>query len=111
MLAETPAVLGADVVYGCVGKAAAWTEGVQYLRDGDGRFLEVGLAGDDGQIPFNPATQLVAKGNYTSSVRSAWRRRTPSPPCASSSQRLPLGTWSRATPARTRGRRHHRAER
>ena len=61
VLAETPGGLGADVVYGCVGKAAAWTEGVQYLRDGDGRFLEVGLAGDDGQIPFNPATQLVAK--------------------------------------------------
>ena len=45
VLAETPGGLGADVVYGCVGKAAAWTEGVQYLRDGDGRFLEVGWPG------------------------------------------------------------------
>jgi threonine dehydrogenase-like Zn-dependent dehydrogenase len=60
-LAETPGGLGADVVYGCVGKTAAWSEGVHYLRDGDGRFLEVGLAGDDGPVPFNPATQLVAK--------------------------------------------------
>ena len=41
--------------------AAAWSEGIGYLRDGDGRFLEVGLAGDDGEVPFNPATQLVAK--------------------------------------------------
>jgi threonine dehydrogenase-like Zn-dependent dehydrogenase len=61
VLDETPGGLGADVVYGCVGKSAAWTEGVSYLRDGDGRFLEVGLAGDDGQVPFNPSTQLVAK--------------------------------------------------
>jgi threonine dehydrogenase-like Zn-dependent dehydrogenase len=61
VLAETPGGLGADVVYGCVGKAVAWSEGVNYLRDGDGRFLEVGLAGDDGAIPFNPAMQLVAK--------------------------------------------------
>jgi threonine dehydrogenase-like Zn-dependent dehydrogenase len=61
VLAETPGGLGADVVYGCVGKAAAWAEGVSYLRDGDGRFLEVGLAGDDGAVPFNPSTQLVAK--------------------------------------------------
>ncbi len=61
VVAETPGGLGADVVYGCVGKAAAWSEGIGYLRDGDGRFLEVGLAGDDGEVPFNPATQLVAK--------------------------------------------------
>jgi threonine dehydrogenase-like Zn-dependent dehydrogenase len=61
VLDETPGHLGADVVYGCVGKAAAWSEGINYLRDGDGRFLEVGLAGDDGEVGFNPATQLVAK--------------------------------------------------
>lgn len=61
VLDETPGRLGADVVYGCVGKAAAWSEGIGYLRDGDGRFLEVGLAGDDGEVPFNPATSLVAK--------------------------------------------------
>ena len=61
VLDETPGRLGADVVYGCVGKAAAWSEGIDYLRDGDGRFLEVGLAGDDGEVGFNPATQLVAK--------------------------------------------------
>lgn len=61
VLDETPGRLGADVVYGCVGKAAAWSEGIGYLRDEDGRFLEVGLAGDDGEIPFNPATQLVSK--------------------------------------------------
>ncbi len=63
VLDETPGRLGADVVYGCVGKAAAWSEGIDYLRDGDGRFLflEVGLAGDDGEVGFNPAPQLVAK--------------------------------------------------
>ncbi|ETX03495.1 MAG: hypothetical protein ETSY1_47035 (plasmid) [Candidatus Entotheonella factor] len=61
VLDETPGRLGADVVYGCVGKSAAWSEGIDYLRDGDGRFLEVGLAGDDGEVGFNPATQLVAK--------------------------------------------------
>ena len=58
---ETPGELGADVVYGCAGKAAAWSEGIGYLRDGEGRFLEVGLAGDDGPVSFNPSTQLVAK--------------------------------------------------
>lgn len=61
VLDETPGRLGADVVYGCVGKAAAWSEGIGFLRHGDGRFLEVGLAGDDGEVPFNPATQLVLK--------------------------------------------------
>lgn len=61
VLSETPGELGADVVYGCVGKVGAWSEGIHYLRDGDGRFLEVGLAGDDGPTSFNPATHLVAK--------------------------------------------------
>lgn len=61
VLDETPGRLGGDIVYGCVGKSAAFAEGIDYLRDGDGRFLEVGLAGDDGEVPFNPATQLVAK--------------------------------------------------
>lgn len=61
VLDETPGRLGGDIVYGCVGKSAAFAEGINYLRDGDGRFLEVGLAGDDGEVPFNPATQLVAK--------------------------------------------------
>lgn len=61
VMGETPGGLGADVVYGCVGKAPAWSEGIEYLRNGDGRFLEVGLAGDDGEVPINPARQLVAK--------------------------------------------------
>lgn len=61
VLDATPGGLGADVVYGCVGKSVAWSEGLDYLRDGDGRFLEVGLAGDDGDVPFNPSTKLVAK--------------------------------------------------
>ncbi len=61
VLSETPGGLGGDVVYGCVGKSSAWAEGIGYLRDGDGRFLEVGLAGDDGEVQFNPATQLVSK--------------------------------------------------
>ena len=61
VLAETPGGIGADVVFGCVGLASAWPEGISYLRDGEGRFLEVGLASDAGEVPFNPCTQLVAK--------------------------------------------------
>jgi L-iditol 2-dehydrogenase len=61
VLAETPGGIGADVVFGCVGLAAAWPEGISYLRDGEGRFMEVGLASDTGTVNFNPATQLVQK--------------------------------------------------
>ena len=61
VLAETPGGIGADVVFGCVGQARAWPEGISYVRDGEGRFLEVGLASDDGEVPFNPCTQLVSK--------------------------------------------------
>ena len=61
VLAETPGGIGADVVFGCVGLASAWPEGIGYLRDGEGRFLEVGLASDAGEVAFNPCTQLVAK--------------------------------------------------
>jgi len=61
VLAETPGGIGADVVYGCVGLAPAWIEGISYLRDGGGRFIEVGLASDTGDVAFNPCTQLVAK--------------------------------------------------
>ena len=60
VLAETPAGLGADLVFGCVGLAPAWLEGISYLRDG-GRFMELGLASDTGDVTFNPSTQLVAK--------------------------------------------------
>lgn len=61
VLAETPGGAGADVVFGAVGLAPAWLEGISYLRDGEGRFLEVGLASDTGTVAFNPCTQLVAK--------------------------------------------------
>ena len=61
VLAETLGGIGADVVFGAVGLAPAWTEGISYLRDGEGRFLEVGLASDTGEVRFNPATQLVQK--------------------------------------------------
>lgn len=61
VLAETPGGIGADVVYGCVGLAPAWIEGISYVRDGEGRFMEVGLASDTGEVSFNPCTQLVAK--------------------------------------------------
>jgi threonine dehydrogenase-like Zn-dependent dehydrogenase len=60
VLAETAAGLGADLVFGCVGLAPAWLEGISYLRDG-GRFMELGLASDTGDVTFNPSTQLVAK--------------------------------------------------
>jgi L-iditol 2-dehydrogenase len=60
VLAETVAGLGADLVFGCVGLAPAWLEGISYLRDG-GRFMELGLASDTGDVTFNPSTQLVAK--------------------------------------------------
>ncbi len=61
VLAETPGGAGADVVYGCVGLASAWPEGIAYLRDAEGRFMEVGLASDTGDVKFNPCTQMVAK--------------------------------------------------
>jgi L-iditol 2-dehydrogenase len=60
VLAETMAGLGADLVFGCVGLAPAWIEGISYMRDG-GRFMELGLASDTGDVIFNPCTQLVAK--------------------------------------------------
>jgi threonine dehydrogenase-like Zn-dependent dehydrogenase len=60
VLAETSAGLGADLVFGCVGLAPAWLEGISYVRDG-GRFMELGLASDTGDVIFNPCTQLVAK--------------------------------------------------
>lgn len=61
VLAETPFGIGADLVYGCVGLAPAWLEGISYLRDGEGRFMEVGLASDTGNVQFNPSTMLVQK--------------------------------------------------
>jgi L-iditol 2-dehydrogenase len=60
VLAETSASMGADLVFGCVGLAPAWLEGISYVRDG-GRFMELGLASDTGDVTFNPCTQLVAK--------------------------------------------------
>jgi threonine dehydrogenase-like Zn-dependent dehydrogenase len=60
VLEETIAGLGADLVFGCVGLAPAWLEGISYVRDG-GRFMELGLASDTGSVTFNPSTQLVAK--------------------------------------------------
>jgi threonine dehydrogenase-like Zn-dependent dehydrogenase len=60
VLAETPHGLGADLVFGCVGLAPAWLEGISYVRDG-GRFMELGLASDTGDVVFNPSTQLVAR--------------------------------------------------
>jgi L-iditol 2-dehydrogenase len=60
VLAETMAGQGADLVFGCVGLAPAWLEGISYVRDG-GRFMELGLASDTGDVTFNPSTQLVAK--------------------------------------------------
>ena len=60
VLDETTAGLGADLVLGCVGLAPAWLEGISYVRDG-GRFMELGLASDTGDVTFNPCSQLVAK--------------------------------------------------
>jgi threonine dehydrogenase-like Zn-dependent dehydrogenase len=61
VLAETPGGIGADLVFGCVGLAPAWVEGLGYVRAGDGRFMEVGLASDTGEVRFNPSTMLVQK--------------------------------------------------
>jgi threonine dehydrogenase-like Zn-dependent dehydrogenase len=59
VLGETPGGIGADLVFGCVGLAPAWLEGLSFVRDG-GRFMELGLASDTGDVRFNPANQLVA---------------------------------------------------
>ena len=60
VLAETPGGVGADLVFGCVGLAPAWLEGISYVRD-EGRFMELGLASDTGNVTFNPSQHLVAK--------------------------------------------------
>ena len=60
VLEQTPGGLGADIVYGCVGLAPAWVEGLALVRDG-GTFMELGLASDTGSVSFNPSTDLVAR--------------------------------------------------
>jgi len=60
VLDETPAGVGADLVFGCVGLSPAWLEGISFVRDG-GRFMELGLASDTGDVSFNPANHLVAR--------------------------------------------------
>ncbi|MBV9170900.1 MAG: alcohol dehydrogenase catalytic domain-containing protein [Chloroflexi bacterium] len=60
VLAETPFGIGADIVFGCVGVASAWEEGITFVRD-EGCFMELGLAADAGSLQFNPAIQLVAR--------------------------------------------------
>jgi threonine dehydrogenase-like Zn-dependent dehydrogenase len=60
VLAETPFGIGADIVYGCVGVASAWLEGVSFVRD-QGCFMELGLAADAGEVQFNPANHLVSR--------------------------------------------------
>lgn len=59
VLEQTPGGIGADLVFGCVGLAPAWLEGLSFVRDG-GRFMELGLASDTGDVRFNPANHLVA---------------------------------------------------
>jgi L-iditol 2-dehydrogenase len=60
VLGETPSGIGADLVFGCVGLSPAWLEGISFVRDG-GRFMELGLASDTGDVSFNPANHLVAR--------------------------------------------------
>jgi L-iditol 2-dehydrogenase len=60
VLAETPFGVGADIVFGCVGVASAWLEGVSFVRD-EGCFMELGLAADAGDVQFNPAKHLVSR--------------------------------------------------
>jgi threonine dehydrogenase-like Zn-dependent dehydrogenase len=60
VLDETPYGIGADIVYGCVGVASAWLEGVSFVRD-EGCFMELGLAADAGNVAFNPAIHLVSR--------------------------------------------------
>jgi len=54
----TPGGHGCDVVFGCVGSAAAIAEGLSYLAH-FGRMCEIGNAADAGPATVNPAQALV----------------------------------------------------
>ena len=54
-------LVGADVVINTVGTAPAFKECLGFVRD-SGRVIEVGNFVDSGTIPFNPCTDLLAKG-------------------------------------------------
>jgi threonine dehydrogenase-like Zn-dependent dehydrogenase len=56
----TPGGAGADVVFGCVGVAAAVPEGLRFLRRGGGRMIEIGNALGAGAATVSPARDLVA---------------------------------------------------
>lgn len=58
--AWTPGEGGADVVFGCVGRAAAVPEGLRLLKRGTGRMIEIGNALESGSASFSPAHDLVA---------------------------------------------------
>jgi L-iditol 2-dehydrogenase len=54
-------LVGADVVINTAGSPAAFLESIDYVRD-SGTLVEVGNFVDNGTVPFNPCTHLLAKG-------------------------------------------------
>ncbi|MBM4419588.1 MAG: zinc-binding dehydrogenase [Chloroflexi bacterium] len=59
--ALTPRGFGADLVLGCVGHPAAVGEGLQYVRPGTARMVEIGNATGGGSFPLRPSPDLVYK--------------------------------------------------
>lgn len=63
VLAATPRGFGADLVLGCVGHPSAVGEGLQYLRPGNARMVEIGNATGGGSFPLRPSPDLVYKNS------------------------------------------------
>jgi L-iditol 2-dehydrogenase len=61
VLAATPRGFGADLVFGCVGHPTAVGEGLQYLRPGNARMVEIGNATGGGSFSLRPSPDLVFK--------------------------------------------------
>lgn len=70
----TPRRLGADIVFGCVGRAAAMTEGLVFVKPGTGRMVELGNALGTEEAVIQPAAQLV---NPSITLIGHWATRTP----------------------------------
>jgi L-iditol 2-dehydrogenase len=68
--ALTPRGLGADVVFGCVGRAAALTEGLLLVKNDTGRMIELGTALGAEEITFSPPQALVGPGRTVTGQHS-----------------------------------------
>ncbi len=70
----TPRRRGADIVFGCVGRAAALIEGLALVKPATGRMVELGNALGTEETVMQPAAQLV---NPSITLIGHWATRTP----------------------------------